>query len=76
MTEKKPIKVTNKTDEVPEVKASVNVSLDEYIEKHKPHYGLVVSFKYEASKTEQGLADRTEDEWKLGFVAQSNRQYK
>lgn len=68
--------VTIKPDESVEAKASEAISLVEYIETHKPHYGLVVSFKHEASKTEKGLADRTEDEWHSAFEEQSNRTYK
>jgi hypothetical protein len=74
MATRKTTKATTKADQ-PEVKASKTVSLDEYIKKHKPHYGLVASFKHEASKTENGLADRTEAEWKDGFEAQSKKTY-
>lgn len=62
--------------EASEVFKAPLISFDEYIEKAKPHYGLVASFTYEASRTEKGLADRTEDEWILAFEEQSRRTYK
>lgn len=69
-------KATDKAVEAPtEIEVPI-ISLDEYIRDEKPHYGLVASFKYEASKTENGLADRTEVEWHLAFEEQSNKTYK
>ncbi len=68
--------VTNKTDEEVKTSEEPKISFDDYIAKNKPHYGLVASFKYEASRTEKGLADRSEEEWKLDFEAQSKKTYK
>ena len=51
------------------------MSFVEYIENTKPHYGLVASFKYEASKTENGLADRSEAQWTADFEEQSRKTY-
>lgn len=51
------------------------MSFVEYIENNKPHYGLVASFKYEATKTENGLADRTEAQWTADFTEQSRKTY-
>lgn len=77
MTKGKKEKVTDKAvvQEKKTSEATELLSFDKYIEKHKPHYGLVASFKHEASKTENGLADRTEDKWKLAFEAQSKKTY-
>ena len=69
------------TEEVVEVTSEAieskepTMSFVEYIENKKPHYGLVASFKYEASKTENGLADRTEAQWTADFEAQSRKTY-
>lgn len=69
-------KVTSKAVEDSIEVEAPSISLDEYIKVAKPHYGLVASFKYEASKTENGLADRTEVEWAKSFDEQSARTYK
>lgn len=51
------------------------ISLDEYIKRHKPHVGLVASFRYEAAQDEKGLAERSEGDWEEAFEAQSKRIY-
>ena len=73
--------VTSKAKKVPAKKAVEAVaepllSFDEYIKLRQPHYGLVVSFQYEASKSENGLVDRSEVQWDADFEAQSNKTYK
>lgn len=49
------------------------ISIDEYIAKANIHYMRVASFKHEASKTEKGLTERTEDEWKADFEAHGKK---
>lgn len=51
------------------------ISFQSYIELAKPHRGLVASFQYEAKKSEKGLDERTEADWKADFEKQRTKVY-
>jgi hypothetical protein len=51
------------------------VTLEDFVAKHKVRSGLVVSFKYEALKARDGLEPRTEAEWQNAFTTQENKHY-
>lgn len=53
---------------------SEELTLEEYVEKAKPHAGLVASFKVENAS--EGLKPRSIDEWARAFEDQSNKVYK
>ena len=64
-----------KASEVVEVVTPPLITLAEYVARAKPRAGLVASFTYEAKRSEKGLKDRSEDEWKTDFEAQATRIY-
>lgn len=66
----------NKKEETLLVPSEDLISLTQYVKDEKTHYGLVASFKYEASKLKDGLKDRSRSDWKKAFEAQSKRVYK
>lgn len=76
MTAKKPREHVGeaKADVAKNVVAEV-MSFEDYVAKHNVRRGLLVSFKYEASKSAVGLKSRTEDEWSRAFTAQENKNY-
>ncbi len=68
-----------KTDEVKTLSTSEvkvdTLTLEEYISQVKINPGLVVSFKYEASKNRHLLEPKSKEDWQLAFEAQSKRTY-
>ncbi len=51
------------------------ISLEDYLDKHSVHPGLIASFRYEARIRDEMLLEKTESAWELAFEQQSKTQY-
>ncbi|WP_017814468.1 hypothetical protein [Paenibacillus shenyangensis] len=52
------------------------ITLEEYLQQHSVHIGLVASFRYEARERPELLQSKTDAEWNTVLQEQSTMNYK